>query len=178
MTTFFLSIKEFFDPNTVQGALVYALFFLGLAILVGRSTRLFIRKSTSHLHDTMAINFIVQLLQVGIFLAAIILYADLVPVLRSIGTALLAGVSVMSVILGLAAQNTLGNLIAGLSLLLYRPFHIGDRVQLNTPKGLVTGVIDSLTLGYTVLRDSENEQIIVPNSVMISVVIIRLPPSD
>jgi small-conductance mechanosensitive channel len=177
MTTFFTSIKDFFDPSTIPGAFVYALFFLGLALLGSRLAHLFMKRSARHLHDTTAVNFVVQLLQVIVFTAALILYAQLVPALRSLGTALLAGVSVVSVVFGLAAQATLGNLIAGVSLLLYRPFHVGDRVQLNTPKGLVTGVVESLTLGYTVLRDADDEQVIVPNSVMISVVIIRLPPS-
>jgi len=176
MTNFLLSIKDFFDPSTLLGAFVYALLFLGLALLEARIIRLFMKKSARHIHDTMTANFIQQLLQVGVFLAAVILYAQLVPALRSFGTALLAGVSVVSVVLGLAAQSTLGNLVAGVSLLLYRPFHVGDRVQLNTPKGLVTGMIESLNLGHTVLRDADDEQIIVPNNVMISVVIIRLPP--
>jgi len=94
--------------------------------------------------------------------------------LRAVGTALLAGVSVASVVVGLAAQNTLSNLIAGFSLLLYRPFHLGDQVQLNTPKGVETGAVYSLSLGYTVLKNAVNEEIIVPNSVMVSQVIIRM----
>jgi len=55
-------------------------------------------------------------------LMAAILCAHLVPVLRALGTAMLAGASVASIVLGLAAQNTLGNLIAGVALLLYDPF--------------------------------------------------------
>ncbi len=178
MTTFLLYIKDFFDPSTVVGAFAYAFLFLALALLGSRLSRLFMKRSARHLHDTTAVNFVIQLLQVMVFVVAIILYAQLVPALRSLGTALLAGVSVVSIVFGLAAQATLGNLIAGVSLLLYRPFHVGDRVQLNTPKGLVTGVVESLTLGYTVLRDAEDEQVIVPNGVMISVVIIRLPSDE
>lgn len=175
MTTFLLYIKDYLDPSTVLGAFAYAFLFLVVALLGSRLARLFMKRSAKHLHDITAVNFVIQLLQVMVFMAAIILYAQLVPALRSLGTALLAGVSVVSIVFGLAAQATLGNLIAGVSLLLYRPFHVGDRVQLNTPKGLVTGVVDSPTLGYTVLHNADDEQIIVPNSVMISVVIIRLP---
>jgi small-conductance mechanosensitive channel len=47
-------------------------------------------------------------------------------------------------------------------------------VQLDTPKGLVTATIESLSLGYTLLRDSEGAEIIVPNSVMASSVVVRL----
>ena len=82
--------------------------------------------------------------------------------------------SIASVIVGLAAQSTLGNMIAGLALLLYRPFEAGDQVQLNTPKGLQTGTIKSVTLGYTILRSGEDEEIVVPNSVMASAVIIKI----
>jgi small-conductance mechanosensitive channel len=175
MTDFFEFIQTFLDPATIPGAISYALLFLGLALLGSYLSHLFMRRNSKRLHDTMAINFVVQLLQVGVFLTAVILYAQLVPALRSLGTALLAGVSVLSVILGLAAQSTLGNLIAGISLLLYRPFHIGDRVQVSTQKETLTGTVDSLTLGYTILRDSDDAQIIVPNSVMISVILVREP---
>jgi len=68
-----------------------------------------------------------------IWVLAVMLYAQLIPGLRSLGIALLAGASVASIIVGLAAQSTLGNLIAGLSLLLYRPVQIGDLVQLTVP---------------------------------------------
>jgi small-conductance mechanosensitive channel len=175
MITAFDSIKDFFNPATVAGALLYAVLFFGLALLGARLARLILNRSVTYVHDPMAFNFIIQLVQVMIFILAIILYAQLVPALRSLGTALLASVSVVSIILGLAAQSTLGNLIAGVALLLYRPFQVGDQIQLNTPKGLLTGNVDALTLGYTILRDSADEQIIVPNSVMMSVVIIRLP---
>jgi small-conductance mechanosensitive channel len=81
---------------------------------------------------------------------------------------------VVSIVLGFAAQNTHGNLIAGFSLVLYHPFHMGDVVQLSTPKGLTTGTVEALALGYTRLRDSEGAEIIVPNSVMVSSVLVLM----
>jgi small-conductance mechanosensitive channel len=172
------AISHFFNPDTLPGALVYALFFLGVAFVGTRLVRALAQHSMQHVPDRTAIHFLAQLVQVGIVLVTLIFYAQLVPVLRSVGTALLAGVSVASIVIGLAAQSTLSNLIAGLALLLYRPFRIGDRVQLTTPKGVVTGVIDALTLGYTVIRAAAEEQVIVPNSLMASVVIIRLTPTE
>ena len=65
-----------------------------------------------------------------------------------------------------------------MSLVLYRPIRIGDRVQLNTPKGMVTATVEMLTLGYTVLRDAERNEILVPNSVMMNNVVVRLARSD
>jgi small-conductance mechanosensitive channel len=49
---------------------------------------------------------------------------------------------------------------------------VGDVVQVNTPKGLTTGTVEVLALGSTRLRDAEDDEIIVPNSVMVSSVIV------
>jgi small-conductance mechanosensitive channel len=168
------SVLPFLNPATFVGALLYALIFLLLALIGARLVQSFARRHARRFPDPTAINFISQLMQVGIFLAALILYAQLVPVLRAFGTAILAGASIVSVIIGLAAQSTLGNLIAGFALLIYRPFQVGDQVQLNTPKGLQTGTIQALTLGYTRLQSLDADEIIVPNSVMASAVIIKL----
>jgi len=78
------------------------------------------------------------------------------------------------VIVGLAAQSTFGNLIAGISLLLYRPFNLGDRLQVTAPTGLETGTVESLSLGYTVLRADDNRRVVIPNSVMVSQTTINL----
>jgi small-conductance mechanosensitive channel len=74
----------------------------------------------------------------------------------------------VSVVFGLAAQNTLGNLVAGISLLLYRPFSLGDHMQISAPTGLENCVVESLNLGYTILRTADNRRIVVPNSAMAS----------
>ena len=169
------TFDDFLNPAALPGAIAFGVFFLALAIVFARLIHLLVQRSMLRATDRTGFRFIDQLLRVLIFIVMAILYAQLVPPLRSLGTAMLASVSVASIVIGIAAQSTLGNLIAGFALLLYRPFRVGDQVQLNTPKGVMTGVIDSLTLGYTVLTDAENNQIIVPNSVMASLVIIRLP---
>jgi small conductance mechanosensitive channel len=174
--------KSLFNPGALPGALFYGLVFLVLATIVIRLVRLAVAETLKRDHkqliDPTVVTFLMQLAQFGIYLLAFILYAHLIPALRSLGTALLTGVSVISVIIGLAAQNTLGNLIAGISLLLYRPFHVGDRVQINAPTGLETGTVDSITLGYTVLKTTDNRRIVVPNSVMISQVTVNLTTQD
>ncbi len=168
-----LTLADFLNPAVLPGALVYAAVFLALAILIAWLVHLLMQRSMRRATDPTGFRFVDQLLQVMVFVVMIILYAQLVPPLRALGTALLASVSIASIVIGLAAQSTLGNLVAGFALLLYRPFHVGDRVQLTTPKGVMTAKVESLTLGYTFLRDDEENQIIVPNSVMASVVLIR-----
>ncbi len=162
-----------FDPKTVIGAVFFGMVFLiasmAMATLVIKAER----HVQSHISDETGISFASSLGQILAYLVGFVLYAHLVPQLRVLGTAWLAGVIVVSVGLGLAVQNTLGNLMAGLSLVLYRPIRIGDKVQLNTPKGLIIVSVELISLGYSFLRDNDPIQIMVPNSVRISSVIIR-----
>jgi small conductance mechanosensitive channel len=169
-----LVIAEVFNPGTLLGALCYALLFATIALILTRVVHVAVHRGSRYLSDPIASGFIAQFLQVIIVLGMLILYAHIVPALRSLGTALLTGASVGAIVLGLAAQTTLGNLVAGLSILLYHPFSLGDEIEINTPKGMMRGTITSLSLGYTMLVAESREQIIVPNSVMASAVMIRI----
>jgi small conductance mechanosensitive channel len=88
---------------------------------------------------------------------------------------LAVGGAFTAVVVGLAAQQTLGNLIAGTVLLSARPFRVGDRVRFQGGglAGNVEGVVSSLGLLYTTLASGDDE-IMVPNSVVLSVAIVPL----
>lgn len=175
---------EFFNPATFSGAVFYAFVFLFFAWLGARSIRfataqiLKVQRGDQDLIDETTLTFVTQLAQIGAYLLAVTLYAHLIPELRSIGTVLLTGVSIVSVVIALAAQNTLGNLISGISLLLYRPFKIGDRLQVYVSDHLETGDVESITLGYTILRTFDNRRIVVPNSAMSNKITINLTTKD
>jgi small-conductance mechanosensitive channel len=79
------------------------------------------------------------------------------------------------VVVGLAAQQTLGNLIAGTVLLSARPFRVGERVRLQAGPlaGSTEGVVSSLGLLYTTLARGD-DPIMVPNSVVLASAIVPL----
>lgn len=165
---------DLFNPATAAGALSYGVVIFFMAWLIGRALSLAVHRMLEkprHLHlsaDPTAIKFLGQLARVGVYIFAFVTYAHLIPALQTLGKAWLASVGVVSVVFGLAAQNTLGNLVAGISLLLYRPFSLGDNMQITAPTGMESGVVESLNLGYTVLRTPDNRRIVVPNSLMAS----------
>ncbi len=80
-----------------------------------------------------------------------------------------------AVILGLAAQQTLGNVFAGIVLLSARPFVVGDRVRLQGGDlaGELEGTISSLGLLHTVFANGD-DLIMVPNRTVLGVAIIPL----
>lgn len=170
------------NPATLVGALFYLVVFSVLAMLAARALRRAIRlvlaRDVRHRLDSTALGFLQDLAAIFIWLIALTLYAHLVPALRSLGTALLASVSVLSIVIGIAAQNTLGNLVAGIALIVYRPFRVGDRLQVSAPNGPETGTVESLSLGYTILKTYDNRRIVLPNSGIAKQVIVNLSSVD
>ena len=86
---------------------------------------------------------------------------------------LLVGGAFTAVIFGLAAQQTLGNVIAGTVLLSAQPFRVGDRVRLQGGPlaGQLEGTVSSLGLLYTTFARGE-DSIMVPNSVVLNVAVL------
>jgi len=116
------------------------------------------------------------LIRLGTIFAAVIValrIAGLGPRTLALGGAFTA------VVVGLAAQQTLGNLFAGTVLLSARPFRVGERVRMQGGglAGTVEGVVSSLGLLYTTLADGD-DQIMVPNSVVLNVAIVPLREPD
>ena len=170
------------DPSTLQGAFLFAVIFAFLAWFIGRMLRMGVQRILAHdKHDhldLMAVKFLAKLTRYAVYVFAFAAYAHFIPALSGLGAASLTSIGMISLILGFAAQNTLGNLIAGISLLLYRPFKLGDRLQVIAPTGLETGTVEGLTLGYTLLKTDDNRRVVVPNSVMASQTNINLTAND
>ncbi len=170
------------DPSTLPGAFLFAVIFAFLAWFIGRMLRTAVQRLMAHdKHDhldLMAVKFLAKLARYAVYVFALAAYAHFVPALSGLGSASLTSIGMISLIVGFAAQNTLGNLIAGLSLLLYRPFKLGDRLQVSAPTGLETGTVEMLTLGYTLLKTDDNRRVVVPNSLMASQTNINLTAND
>jgi small conductance mechanosensitive channel len=171
-------LSHFWDPNNWFGVLCYGLIFIVACMLISRFVRLaagrVLQREENALIDRTVVMFLMQFAQIGVYVIGLIIFFHIVPPLHRLGTALLTGVSVMSVVFGLAAQNTLSNLVAGCTLLLYRPFHIDDLIQVATPTGTESGIVERLTLGYTMLRTMDDRLVVVPNSLMASQVSLNL----
>ena len=175
-------MPRFLDPTTPLGALAIGLLFVAAGFastwVIRRVTDETLLRDRREHADKLAISFASHFV---IFLAWIMLagfYAHLVPVLNKLGTALLAGVSVVSIVVGFAAQTTLGNLIAGVSLVLYKPFGQGDRIQVPAPTAdqFEVGVVTGISLGYTIIRTDDGREVIVANGTLAQQTMIKLPP--
>lgn len=132
--------------------------------------------------QTNAVKLFFQLVGLVVILLAVFLVTGINPVTT------LAGVGFFGIIIGLAAQSVLGNLLSGIMLLASRPFHINDRISLITwqygkfaptlPHGWLepsyTGIVKGIALTYTkILTDSEGV-LKIPNALVTQSLILNL----
>ena len=94
---------------------------------------------------------------------------------------LLVGAGLAGIVLGIAAQQSLGNVFAALVLLLARPFKVGDHIRIRS--GALGGIFDAwvleVSLTYVTLR-TEDGDLKIPNSAMLAAGVGQLPrtPAD
>jgi small-conductance mechanosensitive channel len=156
------------EPVRVGAAIVMVVLGWALARDLGRFTApaLFRRMDPA---TAGTVGFLIRL----VFLVAAALFA-----LRAAGlkpATLAVGGAITAVVFGLAAQQTLGNLIAGMVLISARPFKVGDRVRLQAGglAGQVEGVVSLLGLLYTTFAQGQ-DSIMVPNNVVLTAAVVPL----
>jgi len=127
--------------------------------------------------DTEIDDVLIPLLQkAGIIIIPLV---GLVTVLGILGidvTLLVAGMGVIGLVVAFAVQNTLGNLFAGLQLILDRPFRVGDIVELDS--GEVCEVKRIGLRSTTVYNSADHETIVVPNNDMVNKKVINYSRPD
>ncbi|MBC8198863.1 MAG: mechanosensitive ion channel family protein [Desulfobacteraceae bacterium] len=154
--------------------LIEKAFFAFLIILLAAPVKDFLVMLLTYLENNIAAktetkidNIIFDLLNkfagVIVYLTAIILALDILGVNVM---PFIAGAGVIGIAIGFAAKDTLSNLIAGVLLIIDRPFEIGDRIEVwNAPAGSASwGDVIGIGLRATKIRTTDNIVIIIPNN--------------
>ena len=104
------------------------------------------------------LQFVRRILGVVIFVLVLASILLSIPEVRQAGRAILASAGIAGVILGFAAQKTLGNLLAGLQIAVTQPIKIDDAVIVEND----WGVIEEITLTYVVVKVWDQRRIVLP----------------
>lgn len=126
-----------------------------LANLVGRIVRSALDRSAKR-----ASQLLKEFIQSTV--SKVVFFIGLVLALQNLGidiAPLLAGIGVVGFVVGFALQDTLGNFAAGIMLLMYRPFDVGDFVEAAGREGTV----EAMTLVSTTLLTLDNQRLTIPN---------------
>ena len=117
------------------------------------------------------------LLRVAVALVAIIgiwSVLSIFPATQQVASAFLGSAAVLAVIAGLALSTPLGNLGSGVLLAFTQPVRLGDRITVQDH----TGIVDQISLSYTALTTDEGRRIFVPNTTMVSTILVNRSVDD
>lgn len=140
----------------IKIAIAIAIFIIGkiIARMVANLTKKALQRTGT---DAMLVNFL------GSIIYAVLLIAVLLAAVDSLGvnvTSLLAILGAAGLAVGLALKDSLSNFAAGVMIIIFRPFKIGDFIT----AGGCSGVVDEIGLFATLMHTGDNQRIIVPNS--------------
>lgn len=155
MQKIFTMLDSFFI-TTFMDALITTLF---LFILISILKKILIHIILKIENDNQKI--IIKLIRISLNIILILGISYQFVALKEIVKTLLTGGGVLALVLGLAAQEAVGNLVSGMMILFFKPFKVGDLIK--TSNGLVGTVLD-ISLRHTVIKTYENTQIMIPNS--------------
>ncbi|HKG35344.1 MAG TPA: mechanosensitive ion channel domain-containing protein [Solirubrobacterales bacterium] len=140
--------------------------FLVDRLVIARGARVAERMSDTGMTRTTQtrLRVIRRLVFVAILVIGIALALSQFAQIKRLATGILASSAVLGLVIGLAARQTLGNLVAGVMLAVTQPIRIGDRVTFEE----VTGRVDDLTLSYTYIDPGNGDLVVVPNEKIVS----------
>ncbi len=147
-----------FVPKLLVALLVFILFF-GIYRALLSVLRRFFRGSKKV--DTGLQNLLVKTFRVVgfVFITMMVLAQLNVDI-----AALLAAISIAGIAVGFAARDSLENFISGITILMDKPFRIGDNIEVED----VYGTVEEITLRSTRIRTLNHEYMVMPNSMMIN----------
>ncbi len=133
-----------------------------ISTILRRFLDVLIRRKSKDLHADPT-NFIFIKNSISFILYAITIFWIIhkIPYFQSLGAALFAGAGVLAAVVGLASQKAFSNIIGGLFILIFKPFRVGDIIEIANSR---RGVVEEITLRHTVIKDYESRRIVIPNS--------------
>lgn len=93
---------------------------------------------------------------------AIVVVIIIIPLAGDkIGTSILGSAAVLTAVVGFAAQDVIKDVLSGLLISIYKPFDIGDKIELDD--GTI-GIVESITMRHVVVIRLDNLRDVIPNS--------------
>ncbi|PAV13829.1 mechanosensitive ion channel protein MscS [Methanosarcina spelaei] len=187
-TSSFVENMSYFDSRLEQaftwfsdnlGTFLFILFVGLVTVLTARNVNSLLEhhfvKANNRLHmDPTSFRMFRHIVVALIYFMGIVVVIFSIPSLRNLSVALFTGAGIAGIVIGFAAQNTLSNIIAGISLAVFQPFRVGDRLNIMNEYGKVT----DLNLRHTVIITWDNRRLIIPNSVISNEAIINWTIED
>lgn len=108
--------------------------------------------------------FVCRMIKITLYTVAVYACLSLLTPFSDVLSKVWGSAGIIAVVLGFAAQESMGNFVNGLLISTFKPFKIGDLVKVNN--GEYEGYVVDISLRDTVIQTYENTKVIIPNSTM------------
>ncbi len=154
-----------------------AIIILG-AVIVNKLLRTMVsayfRRESARINvDPTAYNFLKNALTflIVIFASLSIIYS--IPAFKQLAVTLFAGAGILAAVIGFASQTAFSNIINGIFIVMFKPFRIGDVIEVGQNQQEFSGIVEEITLRHTVIKNFENKRVVIPNSVISTEIIVN-----
>ena len=146
--------------------IVLILIMILLAVILMKCNKRIFRAIEKKRGRKIHIQFLEKLINFAIVVVVII-----IPLAgESIGKTILGSATILAAIVGFAAQGVISDMISGLLISIYKPFDIGDRIELED--GTV-GVVETITMRHVVIMRIDTLRVVIPNSKLNSLSVVN-----
>jgi small conductance mechanosensitive channel len=152
-------MDEWMQRAIIAGIVLIATFVVARIVDRMISSRYTLRPETLTIYRVVRRSALAIVVGVGV-LSALLVF----PQVRAVAGSILASSAVIALVLGLAAQSTLSNFVAGILIAFAQPLRLGDNVAVAGASGTVV----SIGLTYTVIRAGDGARYYVPNAKLAS----------
>lgn len=152
------------DSQWLQRAVVAGV-VLAVALLLARvvdralARRLELRPETRTRYRVLRRSTVAVIIGVGVLSALLV-----IPEVRAVAGSILASSAILALVIGLAAQTTLSNFVAGILIAFTQPIRLGDSVSVAGS----SGTVEEIGLTYTLIRAGDGARYFVPNAKLAS----------
>jgi small-conductance mechanosensitive channel len=143
----------------VTAAVVIVVALLAARLIDSRMARRELAPEAATRYRVLRRSVTALIVAIGILSALLV-----IPQVRAVAGAILASGAVIGLVVGFAAQRTLGNFIAGLLIAFTQPVRIGDQVEIDGDAGMV----EEIGLTYTFIRARDDVRLVIPNEKLAS----------
>ena len=164
------NVQEHMDVSTpgsyIISAIILILFYLSLIVLCYFAWKL-LQKLNHKIFEnlekqkgrSMSLEFLERIISFGITFFFLILPFNW----DDIGKSIFGSAAVLTAIIGLAGQDVIKDILAGIQISMYKPFDIGDRIELDDG---TSGIVEKITMRHIVLKRIDTLRVVIPNSKM------------
>ena len=156
--------------NGLNFFLISSISTIVLSIIINFIAKVMINRFNKKYSDMITTNqYLYHTIRAITWLVCLTVIIKQIAPLSSLGNTILGATSIIAVAVGIAAQATFGNYIAGFFLAVHQPFKVGDIIYIKE-RG-ISGTVKDINFRHTVLMTQEQTEIIIPNTFMNTAVI-------